>query len=191
LHAVQARALARFAALRPGRGGRGYSDFVADEVGLAARWTTAYAGSRLALAFTLTERLPATLQALACGDIDLRRAQRLAEITAAASPSVARAVEDAVLPDAAGQNTTELSRAARKTLLQLDPDGAAKRHQERKKDRRVELNPLDDAMAELRAYLTAPEADRIYHTINTYAQAAATPGDTRTADQRRADVVRR
>jgi hypothetical protein len=37
---------------------------------------------------------------------------------------VARAVEDAVLPDAAGQNISELGRAARKQVALLDPDGS-------------------------------------------------------------------
>jgi hypothetical protein len=189
LHAMQTRALARFAKFRPDENGRGVSKYVAEEIGLAAKWTAHYAGSRLALAFALTGRLPGTLAALEQGEVDLRRAQALADITHPCPPAVARAVEDAVLPDAAGQNISELGRAARKQVALLDPEGAAARHKERKKERRVELRPEDDAMAELRALLTATEAERIYHSLDAYAQACKAWGDTRTADQRRADAL--
>jgi hypothetical protein len=189
LHAVEARVLSRFAGLRPSERGEGLSKYAADEIGLAAKWTTRYASSRLELAYALTERLPGTLKALERGDLDIRRAQALASVTAPVPVWVARAVEDAVLPEATGQNISELSRAARKQVAVLDPDGAAARHKERKKERRVEVHPEDDGMAELSATLTAPEAEQIYHTLDVYAKACKTPGDTRTADQRRADAL--
>ena len=188
LHAMQFRALARFAAHRPSDKGQIVSDFAADEIALAAGWTCAVAGMRLNLAFTLTQRLPATLAALERGEIDLRRVQRLAELTDPLPVEIAREVEAAVLPEAAGQNASELARAIRKAIARLDPAGAEERHQTRKQDRRVELIPLDDAMAELRAYLPAADATRIHRTLDEFARAAATPGDERTMDQRRADA---
>ncbi len=144
---------------------------------------------RLSLALTLTDRLPATLAALEAGDLDLRRVQKLAELTDPLPVAVARAVEAAVLPQAARQNTSELARAARKAIARLDPDGAHARHQNRKADRRVVLYPMDDAMAELRAYLPAADATRVYRKIDQAAHAAATPADGRTMDQRRADTL--
>src|SRR6266511_2746466 len=189
LHAMQFRALARFAAVRPSDRGDRFSEFAPDEVALALGWTRAVAGMRLALALTLTDRLPATLTALERGEVDLRRVQKLAELTDPLPPAVARAVEAAVLPDAARQNTSELARAARKAIARLDPDGAHTRHQNRRADRRVVLYPMDDAMAELRAYLPAADATRVYRTIDQAAHAAATPADGRTMDQRRADTL--
>ncbi len=82
----------------------------------------------------------------------------------------------AVLPDAKEQNTSELARAARKAIARLDPDGAQARHEDRRADRRVVLYPMGDAMAELRVYLPAADATRIYRTLDCYAHAAATPG---------------
>src|SRR5262249_23128845 len=64
LHGVESRALARFARLRPGEWGELVSKYVADEIGVAAKWTTRYASSRLELAYALTDRLPGTLRAL-------------------------------------------------------------------------------------------------------------------------------
>jgi Domain of unknown function (DUF222) len=189
LHGVESRALARFARLRPGEWGELVSKYVADEIGVAARWTTRYANSRLELAYALTQRLPGTLRALERGDVDLRRAQKLAEVTGPLPVAVARAVEGAVLPAAGGQNISELGRAARKQVALLDPEGAAERHKERRKERKVEKYPLEDGMAELSATLTAPEAEEIYHTIDVYAQECKSEGDTRTADERRADAL--
>src|SRR6266545_1163239 len=89
LHAMQFRALARFAALRPSDKGNLFSEFAPDEVALALGWTRAVAGMRLALALTLTDRLPATLTALEAGEVDLRRVQKLAELTDPLPPEVA------------------------------------------------------------------------------------------------------
>ena len=51
------------------------------------------------------------------------------------------------------------------------------------------LYPMDDAMAELRAYLPAADATRVYRKIDQAAHTAAGPGDGRTMDQRRADTL--
>ncbi len=48
---------------------------------------------------------------------------------------------------------------------------------------------MDDAMAELRAYLPAADATRVYRKVDQVAHAAAGPGDGRTMDQRRADTL--
>src|SRR6266540_6355507 len=85
-----------------------------------------------------------------------------------------------VLPNAARQNTTELRRAARRAVARLDPNGAAERHAARKQDRRVELFPLDDAMAELRAYLPAADATRIHRRGRNALRIANTPKNPRT-----------
>src|SRR5262249_23732840 len=140
-------------------------------------------------AYALTERLPGTLQALEQGDLDLRRAQKLVEITGPLPVAVARAVEDAVLPAAGGQNVSELGRAARKQVILLDPEGAAERHKERKRERGAEKSPEGDGMAELSATLPAREAEKIYHPIALYARECKPGGDPRTADERRADAL--
>src|SRR6266508_904048 len=98
--------------------------------------------------------------------VDLRRVQKLAELTDPLPVAVARAVEAAVLPQAKEQNTSELARAARKAIARLDPDGAQARHEDRRADRRVVLYRMGDAMAELRAFLPAADATRIYRTLD-------------------------
>ena len=186
--ALQLRDLAEFAAARPGtKPGERFSEWAADEISAAMRWTRNMAFARLHLAVTVTSRLPGTLAALSRGDLDMRGVQALAEITAPLDDKTAREVEEAVLPKAGKQNTTELRRAARRAVLRLDPAGAQQRHEVRKQERRVELTPLDDAMAELRAVLPAADATAIYQRLDAFAYAVPAD-DERTVDQRRADV---
>jgi hypothetical protein len=93
----------------------------------------------------------------------------------------------AVLPKAGRWNVAELRRATRRAVARLDPAGAQQRHEARKQDRRIELHALDDGMAELHAFLPAPDATRIYRKVDAFARATA-PDDPRTMDQRRADA---
>ena len=186
--ALQLRDLAEFAAARPGtKPGERFSEWAADEISAAMRWTRNMAFARLHLAMTVTSRLPGTLAALSRGDLDMPGVQALAEITDPLDDNTARKVEEAVLPKAGKQNTTELRRAARRAVLRLDPAGAQQRHEVRKQERRVELTPLDDAMAELRAVLPATDATAIYQRLDAFAHAAPAE-DERSMDQRRADV---
>jgi hypothetical protein len=83
------------------------------------------------------------------------------------------AVEAAVLPKAAGWNTSELRRAVRRTIARLDPNGVKEQAEVRKQDRRVEFIPMDDCMAELRAYLPAADATRIYQKLDAFVKEAA------------------
>jgi hypothetical protein len=79
--ARQIRALARFAALRPDRSGHGMDEFAADEVAPLLRISRNAAHTRLHLAVQLTTRLPATLLALANGELDLYKARIVADLT--------------------------------------------------------------------------------------------------------------
>jgi hypothetical protein len=185
--AQQLRRLAQFAAMRPAKDNRSFSEFAADEVAVALGWTRNQAAHRLHLAVAVTKRLPDTLDALEHGDLNLRQVEAIEDLTSPLPVETARQVEAAVLPKAARWNTSELRRAVRRVIARLDPEGVKDRAEVRKQDRRVEFIPMDDCMAALRAYLPAADATRIYQKLDTYAKAVA-PGDDRTADQRRADV---
>jgi hypothetical protein len=190
--AVQARhmrALARFAKLRPsGDPDNVMSEFAADEVAPALRLTRNSASVRLDLATRLTGRLPATLAALARGEIDLIKARAVVETTDPLTDEQAAAVQARVLGRASTQTSSQLRASLRRAVLRVDPEGAAQRHEQRRKDRRVELIPLPDAMAQLSAYLPAEVAVAIYQRLDTLACKARTPDDVRSADERRADV---
>jgi len=98
-------------------------------------------------------------------------------------------VQTQVLDRAVQQTAPQLRQAVKRAVLRVDPDGAQARHQQKRKGRRVVLSPADDGMAELWAYLPAHAASAVYDTVNGCAHRCITPGDTRTADQRRADAL--
>jgi hypothetical protein len=183
------RALSRFAELRPGGDPDNVmSEFAADEIAPALRLTRTSAMVRLDTATALTTRLPGTLEALERGEIDLIKARAVVEATDPLSDEHAAAVQDQVLGRASTQTSSQLRASLRRAVLRVDPDGAAQRHEQRRKDRRVELIPLPDAMAQLIAYLPAEQAIAIYQRLDTLACKARTPDDVRSADERRADV---
>jgi hypothetical protein len=187
--AVQMRALARFARLRPsGDPGNAMSEFAADEVAPALRLSRNSAAVRLDIATALTTRLPATLAALERGEINMIKARAVVEATGPLTDEQAGAVQDQVLGRAGTQTASQLRASLRRAVLRVDPDGAAQRYEERRKDRRVELIPLPDAMAQLSAYLPAEQAIAIYQRLDTLACKARTPENRRSADERRADV---
>jgi hypothetical protein len=145
------------------------------------------AAKRLDLALALTERLPATLAAMDAGDIDLSRAQAIADATRPLTPELARAIEEELLPEAISLNPAQLRRAAAKAVQRADPAGAEQRHQARRLDRCVEIVPATEGMAELYACLPAEDATRIKVRLDAYAKAQP-KSDHRTVDQRRADI---
>ena len=182
LHAVQLRQLVEYAALT------GRDEYVADELALILHTTIRTADNRLELALDLTNRLPATLAALDAGDLDLTRAQVIAEVTSPLTPEMAHAIEDHLLPAAFEQNPGQLRRAASKAIQLADPAGAEERHQRRREGRRVEIWPDTEGMAELYALLPAEDAMRIKVRLDAYAKAQP-KSDKRTMDQRRADIL--
>jgi len=186
--AQQFKAIVELAELRRQPNGQ-FSDYIADEIALALSISGVAASHRLDLALDLTERLPATLAALENGEIDLLRARAISDATRPLSAEHAAEVEARVLDKATDQNAPQLRRAVKRAVLRVDPEGGQARYQQRRQDRRVIVTPADDGMAELWAYLPAPAANAIYNTVNSCARRAHTPGDERTADQRRADAL--
>jgi len=186
--ARQLKAFADLAELRRHPDGH-YDDHTADELALALNISRVAANQRLELALTLTERLPATLAALEAGEIDLIRARALAVETYALTAEHATLVEARVLDRAKDQTAPQLRQAIRSAVLKVDPGGEQERHRRERQGRRVVLSPSEHGMSELWAYLPAHQASAVYATIHQCARRAITPGDERTADQRRADAL--
>src|SRR5262245_25504172 len=165
----------------------GGGEFVADEIGAALRISRVAASRRLGFALDLA-RLPATLQALRAGVIDVPRARAVAEATGCLPDELGRAVEAQVLPNAAEQTAGQLRAALRRAVLSADPAAAERRHQQQLALRRVELRPLPDGMAELWALLPADQAVAVYTTLDRYARTAGRNRDLG-IDARRAEAL--
>ncbi|WP_322748226.1 MULTISPECIES: DUF222 domain-containing protein, partial [unclassified Frankia] len=99
------------------------------------------------------------------------------------------AVETKILARGGRASHAVFRQALRRAVLAIDPDGAAQRHALQRRGRRVGLQPLDDGMAELSAFLAAPDAQAAYQRIDALARRAGDAADTRSIDERRADVL--
>jgi hypothetical protein len=119
--------------------------------------------------------------------LDLRRLEAVRDrVRNLPSVELITQVEDTLVGIAPGLTHSQLSRRTTALVAQADPTGYEQRHHKAKTDRRVELRPLPDGMAQLTAILPAVEA-RTAHDL-LCADAKALPPDDRTTDQKRADA---
>ena len=164
-------------------------DSAAAEIGAALHLTRRAADSDLALAVDLKERLPEVWEALAAGQIDLRRARVIVSGTAHLSEEAAREVVGRIIEAAARLTTGQLNALIRRVCVQADPDDAANRYREAVDGRRVVVEPTVDGTAHLFGLDLPP--DRVaaaMRRITDLAQGLKTGDETRTIDQIRADV---
>jgi hypothetical protein len=195
--AAQARELTLVAAFthrRPGLPGsaerdarfEGVSEFAAAE--LAAALTLTRRGADLLLDRALgLERLPATMAALAAGRIDLPKARVIAGGTAALTDADARAVEDRVLPRAAGQTSSLLGRAVARAVLAIAPETVQEQGEAAHADRRTELSHFGDGRSRYAVESSTEDILRIATGLDALAR-TLDPA-TGTVDQRRVDAL--
>ncbi|HEV2089187.1 MAG TPA: DUF222 domain-containing protein [Cryptosporangiaceae bacterium] len=193
--ARQARLLAEFARRRPhddplarqSETTSRFSEFAADEVGLALRLSRTSATARLTLASTLVEELPGTLAEWERGSLDGPKVRAIAEAAYVLPGDRCAALEARVLPGAPEQTAGQLRSAVGRAVLSLDPDGAHARHQHRRQDRRVVIATEGDGMSSLWALLPAAEAAAAYERLGQLARGLGAD-DPRGMDARRADL---
>jgi Domain of unknown function (DUF222) len=174
----------------PAHGIRGAASIISAEL----RLSPSAAVARVTLACELVDELPATLAQLAGGRIDGYRARVIAEQTRplAHTPQLRRDVEATLLTRASRQTATQLRAAAVTAVLAADPAGAAQRHRRARAGRYVSPPcPESDGMASLPNRMPAADAAALYTAIDAAARHLQTPGDGRTLDQLRADVLAR
>ncbi|MEU2200425.1 HNH endonuclease [Isoptericola sp. NPDC019482] len=163
-------------------------EFVVDAV--AARLgLTRHAAAQLVTVAHGTARLPEVADALAAGVVDRRKAEAL--VDAGRLPDdLRREVVAGVLPDAERLTAPQIRARMRRAEIEADPDGTEARHRAARAERYVRLEPVDDAMAYLTAYLPADDAARAYATIDDAGLALRrAPGETRRLDECRADAL--
>jgi hypothetical protein len=159
------------------------------QVSLALTMSQASASWWSDLAMTLTWRLPATGAALRAGQIDLGRAQLIADATAALDEETARAVEAKLLGTAGDKTTAQLRAALRRAVIAADPKGAEGRREEAEQRARVNLYPDDDGTASLSGYnLSSIRAAAAMARITALAKAMKASGAGGGIDALRANV---
>jgi hypothetical protein len=107
----------------------------------------------------------------------------------AVNDAARQGVEARLLARAAGKTVAQLREAARRAVLRADAAAAANRLARAIRERGVRMHPGRDGMATLATVLTQPVAAACRAALAAYARECATPGDTRTLDQRMADAL--
>lgn len=160
------------------------ADAVAARLGLTRR-----AAAQLVTVAHGTARLPEVADALAAGVVDRPKAEAL--IDAGRLPDdLRREVVAGVLPDAEHLTAPQIRARMRRAEIEADPDGTEERHRAARAERFVRLEPVDDAMAYLTAYLPADDAARAFAAIDDAGLAMRrAPGETRRLDECRADAL--
>ncbi|MCP3802620.1 HNH endonuclease [Allokutzneria sp. A3M-2-11 16] len=130
---------------------------------------------------------PALLDAMTTGALDQSKALLIAGLLLPLSPEKAAIAEKDLLAFAPKHTYGETRGRGQRLVIKLDPEAALAQHEEKRKTRRVEKLPQDDAMCDLRLCLTAVEGVTVWDRIDRIARAL--PKDGRTMDQKRADVA--
>ncbi len=165
---------------------------------------------RVATAVQLVDELPDTVAALRAGEIDYPKAAALAVGVRGFDPpdgmqdritgepitldgvrrGLVAVVESRVLPKAGGRSLRQHRDAVARAVAALAPRTAEQRHEEARQQRHVAFSPVPDAMAWLNIYGPAEDVTAIQTMLEAAADAAtAEPGDERTTDQLRFDVL--
>jgi hypothetical protein len=160
----------------------------AAELGAALGLSPGSAMRRVSQATEL-QRVPHTRLALARGDLDLPKARMVLELLRPLEDAAAARVDAAVVAGAAGRTYRQLRDSLRRAVIAVDPDAAATRARQVQADRAVERFDTSNGGGGL-TWLDDPvPIEGFYSWLTATALASKGPGDTRTLDQARADVL--
>ncbi len=212
--ALRSRAVAAFAASRPGSADRpagqpgamsearrtarlavlaDVSEWAGQELALALEISGQAAETLLERSLTLVHRLPRTLEALESGALHAGHLFPMLERVGPIADDGKRAEVEATLLDwMTGRVTTpaQLADKARRLGLLVDARDSARRLAEAVRRRGVHVRPdRDDGMAQAVALLSVPEAAALVDALGRYADALDEPGDQRTRGQKMADCL--
>ncbi|WP_436491937.1 DUF222 domain-containing protein [Actinokineospora sp. HUAS TT18] len=188
LDAARVRAPARMARLRPDRDVGGHR-FAGAEVGAALAWPPSRAATAVARAARLVSVFPSTVDALADGRIDLARAHALVEITESLSDEHAHELEAWILARAEHKTVDGWRTALRAKKDRVDPEGAERRRDLRRQERRVDLYAAEDGMAHLDIYDTGERLRAVYLMVDKVARGMRAQGASDPLDVLRAAAL--
>ena len=169
-----------------------HAEFVAAEIAAALR-----VGDRAAHALIdeaqqlVLGPLSATHDALLTGQISAGVARVIMVETACVSPEQLATVEAAALGRATtGATPAQVRAFTRRIAVKLDPTTGRSREIAAVANRRVTRGDSYDGVGELTAILPVDDRDAVWATLDTRARAIeTTPGDARSLDEKRADVL--
>lgn len=161
------------------------------EASMALKKSKASAGQSMSSSRRLVRSMPGMLTALAQGRVTPASAHAVGRTMGPADPAQRRLVDTILteaLPYLEGSGTREWAGEAEKVLHGLDPEGAARRHQEAKRDRSVTVHRGEHGMCTVTARLTGIDGARIRKGLSLAAERARAGGDRRGHQQIMADM---
>lgn len=159
------------------------------ELASALRIPESTASTLISDSETLAHQLPATLDALADGQISYRHAQSMVD-QAITLPEDARAdFEQKVLPAAKSLTAAKFSARARKLRERTHPESITSRKRSAFEKRRMEFHADLDGMAWVNLYQPAATAVAFYNTIRAEAMTLQRDDEPRTLTQLSLDVA--
>ncbi len=160
------------------------------EIGAVLALSPSAALDRVALATWACGRFPSSLRSLESGRIDLVRLRGLLAEVGPCDDGPAQAVEAAVLAGGAEASAGRFRAQARRTVVRLDPEGAALRARQQRTDSFVRCRPASDDVAWLEAHLPAEQALLVRSVLDAAATSLrGRSGEQRTLDQLRAAAL--
>lgn len=144
---------------------------IAAELAAAVRTSDRTMQARLSEAELLTTRFPATLAALAAGEIERSHLRTIVENGARIDDDAARATfEDAALDLARRETPGRIRPVLRMLAQRIDPIPLSERHRLAKADADVWVRGLEDGMAQISALVPAHIAEGILDRLTQYAK---------------------
>jgi 5-methylcytosine-specific restriction endonuclease McrA len=161
------------------------------EAARALKKSRSVAGRTLATSRRLVRSMPGMLTALSQGQMVPQAAHKVGSVVGPATPEQRRQVDEILtsrLPTLEACGPLEWGDEAAKVLHALDPEGAAARHHEAKKDRHVTVRRTDHGMAQVTAVISGIDGARIRKGLSVAAESARAQGDRRGHQQIMADL---
>lgn len=171
--------------------GVGFVDeFASDTLAPVLGMTHGPAASRVRTAVKLAVDLPVTLRCLADGDLDLFRAQVIADELTEVDHDVCTVVEGRLFPGARGKTAGRIRSRIRQILADLDPEAVRQRAARARLERFVSTRASHlPGMTQWMAQLPAAESAQVWSAIDTLAHERKQDDPDRTLDQCRADAL--
>ncbi len=163
---------------------------VADEVALVLQLNKAAATVRIHTSCELVHNFPATLRALAEGELTERAAFTIVrELSVLDDLDDIRAAEAALLEWARKHPLQKIKQEAQAEAARRDPAARCKAHDRAMEERSVRIFPTSDGTADIVHTQDAIDAAAVMTSLNRAAAYRRRHGDTRTLDQLRADIA--
>ena len=160
------------------------------ELAAALRITEQAAGEMIARAAAMVRRYPSVLESLGRARMTERHAEVLVDLIDEVEPELRAELVPQAIELAEQHAVGSFRRMLRRLIETVRSVSLAERHEAALERRRVVVEPAEDAMAWLHAYLPAVEAQAIFGRATAMAKTiVADESESRTLDQVRADVL--